>query len=216
MKMSNCILIIFGLFFICGFADQVFSQSLSSEPSTRPNIVKFNATSVLFGTSILSYERSISRKISIESSIKFVGTGLNIGSLKTIQSGYAFDIGAKFWLLPFNGNELELIYNNENVLEGIYLKPGVGFNSFIERGFGKKFINIGSDLGTQFIINDRFCIDLYTGSYFLAGKFSAPKDRKYLIGRGTYESIEYTVSTGEFFSFYIIGISLGIRMGYRF
>jgi hypothetical protein len=212
------------------------------------NTIKINLTSfVLYNGFQLNYERILSKKSSITvwgGPVQFpmptiiANSSLNLDKNK-VKSGYTFGADYRFYLAS---------ENKYAAPHGVYLAPYFSFYHFNNQRTGRDtangnaiglsttmdFLNLGAQLGYQFVIKNRFVIDCVllgpaVSSYYfslqLKGDLSgdhnenvqkileALKD-KYPLFKDLANGGK--ISTSGISNFWSVGFRYAIHIGYRF
>ena len=137
----------------------------------KPEIFKVNPFSIPASQSLLlSYERALTHDRAVEMRIKFLNIAI-VGDSNN-NFGIGGDIGYKV--------KMRSIFNSDNdhdyghLAHGAYFKGLIGFhyqndkpNNVIQREY--RLVNVGLEVGKQFIFQNSFCLDLYVGLHFYAG-----------------------------------------------
>jgi hypothetical protein len=224
------------------------SASIKHEKELK-NIIKLNITSwILYSNGVqFAYERLLSNHTSVTLFGGYISfpmpsvidnSPLNFDKNKT-KSGYAFGSEFRFYLSK---------ENKYDAPHGVYLAPFISFYHFNNQRYGKDttnqdqltlnttmdFLNIGGELGYQFVIKKRFTVDCVLfgpaiSSYYFSLKLngSNPGDyseqvqaildaikQKYPILKDL--SNGEKVSTSGVSNFWSLGFRYVIQIGYRF
>ncbi len=175
--------------------------------------IKLNGIAFFNDALNVTYEKSLNPFYSWESTFKIVG--LNFSDTH-VTRGASVDFGYKIRLkriLSENDN-----YMSKHILEGGYLIPKIGFSYLVNdtRGFSgiittSQIFNLGIDVGKQWILLEKYSIDVFMGMHYLTGIVrtdSAP---------GT--NIFFTpirINNGDLIGQDQRAISVGIRFGILF
>lgn len=150
----------------------------------KRNNIKLNFLGIAGGSTILSYERGLNPFSSVEGSVKLHGVG--VGDEAKNKSGFGIE-GAykmKFGKLFGKGD-----YRPKHLLNGFYLKPGLGFsaaktkvwvgssyntvtntttNIYSDKEYN--YFHGGLDIGKQWILNNKLSLEPYAGLHYYGGK----------------------------------------------
>ncbi len=246
--MRICIVILFALIVSTHGEAQQDSSYIKHEKQLK-NIAKLNITSwILYSNGVqLAYERLLSSHTSVTlfgGYIQFPmpsiidNSPLNFDKNKT-KSGYVI------------GSEFRFYLSKENKYEaphGVYLAPFVSFYHFNNQRYGRDstnqdqlslsttmdFLNIGGELGYQFVIKKRFTVDCVLfgpaiSSYYFSLKLNGSTSGDYsdrvqeiLDAIKQKYPLLKDLSNGEKLStsgvsnFWSIGFRYVIQIGYRF
>jgi hypothetical protein len=213
------------------------------------NSIKINLTSwILYANGVqLNYERILSPKRSITvfgGIVEFpmptiiANSPLNFDKNKS-KSGFALGSEYRFYLAK---------ENKDPAPHGVYLAPFISYYHFNNQRFGHDstnqdnlslsttmdFLNIGGELGYQFVIKRRFVIDCVMfgpaiTSYYFSVKLNGSTSGDY--SQEVQDILEamkqkfpllrdltngQTVSTGGISNFWSLGFRYAIHIGYRF
>lgn len=133
------------------------------------NNIKVNFLGLGGGHTILTYERGLSPKNSVEAQLKISGLGFQNESGK---SGIGLDVGYKLKLGSLYKKRDE--YRPKHLLEGSYFRPVLGFNSAsYDEGQYRRYTyaHFGLDIGVQWILSNIVSLDLFTGWHYFGGSF---------------------------------------------
>ena len=170
-------------------------DTIASKEKSHPNVVKLNISApIVYNNAIMgSYERVLSshRSFSIYGgycefpSPSIIADNENLHFINNKQkSGFAIGGDYRFYLAS---------ENKYAAPRGVYLAPFISYYSFtntrtltytdsisttpLEGKFGASFFNVGASLGYQFVIKNRFVIDMVLfGPSITAYKFTAKLD----------------------------------------
>ncbi|HEY4968170.1 MAG TPA: hypothetical protein VII28_17310 [Puia sp.] len=230
-------------------AAQVTDSAKITFQKDYKNSIKINLTSfILYSTGIqLNYERLLSSKRSITvfgGYIQFpmptviANSPLNFDKNKT-KNGYSIGSEYRFYLTS---------ENKYAAPHGVYLAPFISYYHFNNTRTGRdttnpdnqltlnttlSFLNIGGELGYQFVIKNRFVIDCVLfgpaiSSYYFSLKMSGSSGdynehlqevldalkEKYPLLKDLSNGVK--VSTSGVSNFWSLGFRYGINIGYRF
>jgi len=179
LKLSVIVIVIVSLFLLFFTIQTLFSQESESKENNFKNTVKVNLTNpMIFGDKCytLGYERLIGKKQSFEVNIgrfslpKFIG--VNIDSIEQIDSeteskGFHSSLEYRFYLMK---------ENKYIAPRGVYIGPYATYNSFSRNilhsatteeftgdfttGLAFRAVNIGFQLGYQFVFWKRVSLDM--------------------------------------------------------
>jgi hypothetical protein len=167
-------LIVFVL--LAWWASLVFAQDKDSIMNERKNVVKFLPVNIPFHSISFEYERMINDKNSLT-------LGVGLPNQKSIDGKYGLDANSDFKNVEFGTMHLRAAYRHytgEGMLpKGFYIEPYLKYqhikgasdisgiddqtNVSYSGGLDVKLnsINLGFQLGTQFLIAKRITLDLY-------------------------------------------------------
>jgi hypothetical protein len=213
------------------------------------NVIKLNITSwILYSNGLqLNYERILSKNRSITifgGPIEFpmptviANSPLNFDKNKS-KSGFVIGSEYRFYLSA---------ENKDAAPHGVYLAPFISYYHFNNQRYGRDttnqdnlvlntsmdFLNIGGELGYQFVIKKRFVVDCVMfgpaiTSYYFGVKLTGSTSGDY--SQQVQDILEAmkqkfpllkdltngeTVSTGGISNFWSIGFRYAIQIGYRF
>jgi len=172
--------------------------------------LKINFSTIIGNNLIMTYERAISPLSSIETSIKIFGLGLIDDGRN--RRGMGLDFGYKMKLKSlFKSNGT---YRPSHLLHGGYVKPMIGFHAlnrnriFSSSRVSHRLMNIGMDIGKQWILNNKLSIDIHTGLHYYGGS-------EYITNTNGISDEVYlsSFSGGDIVGFANLALSFGIRIG---
>jgi len=156
------------------FQDELEDADLYAD--NNKNAWKIDFMSPLFGSTILSYERSIKPGFSLEASIGIIGAGMDFEEIR--PRGALVKFGPRFMKTPdFRQGSLRYYH----VLKGAYIQPLITFGAFAadERYYTYDPITMNSQsyttrqtttygslmivLGKQAVYSNVFLFDIYAG-----------------------------------------------------
>ncbi len=168
------------------------TDTIASKEKSYRNVVKLNISApIVYNSAIMgSYERVLSSNRSVTiyggycefPSPSIIAENDNLKFINNKQkSGFAIGADYRFYLAK---------ENKYTAPRGVYLAPFISYYSFtntrtltytdsisttpLDGKFGASFFNIGASLGYQFVIKNRFVVDMVLlGPSFTAYKFSA-------------------------------------------
>lgn len=155
--MQKKLLFIIGMFFTVS----VFGQTDKAQNS---NVIKVNPLGLIFGNASVSFERVINPKSAFQVNLLF-GSRTFYSTQKYVNFGAGVDY--RFYLSK-----------NQEAPRGVYVSPGLGFNSTKVTSGGDTFKGSGliakGVLGNQWVFKNQFVIDLFAGaSYYFNGDLGA-------------------------------------------
>jgi hypothetical protein len=210
-------------------SEMEFSKELTNAHNyedNKRNALKLDFLSPITGNTSISYERNLKPGRSIEGTLGFIGLGLNTDDRNAggvfIKAGYKFIKDPDFYLRGMQYTHL---------LKGAYLKPelmlgfyaaneyywierydsnGYWFDSEEKRVRGQVFSGaLHLVLGKQWIIDNAFLIDFYSGIGY-GFQASDKPDSDYYYSPATYH---YGYTVGEDVP---ISFSVGLKIGFLF
>lgn len=175
--------------------------------------LKLNFFAVRGNDVILTYERALSPQTAIETTLKILGFPFFDNG--TDNKGIGIDVGYKMKLKSLF--KKDGTFRPEHILHGSYLKPVLGFHGFNnERSFSGstrtsyRLINLGLDLGKQWILNKTVSLDLFIGFHYYGGTEKRTVN-------GVTDDIGFNgFAIGDLAGGDNSAISFGLRVGYLF
>lgn len=172
--------------------------------------LKINFSTLIGNNVILTYERALSPKNSIETTIKVIGLGIFPNARN--RRGMGLDIGYKMKLGSVFKNDGA--YRPNHLLHGGYVKPMIGFHAlsqntlFSSSRTSYRMINIGLDIGKQWIFNNNLSIDIHTGFHYYGGS------ENMINTNGISDEVTLSsFSGGDIVGFENVAFSFGLRIG---
>lgn len=192
----------------------------------RKHLLKVDIFSPTLGVSSFAYEKSIRPGRSYEIGLGIVGLGVNPclfckTSFDPNLFGFFLRVGYKFIHYPLNFTKTSQLYTKgklPHLLSGTYLRPEVvlanyRYNDIADRYSSATFRNTGVaimlNMGTQFIIRNRFAIDFFGG--LGVGRMSTTQISKNFY----YRDYQYLITDFGFGRPDKSKIGISIQMGFK-
>lgn len=195
------------------------AQEQTPNQESKKNVVKVDFLTPLFGSTCLSYERSIRPGVGLEGTIGLIGLGADMTGLQP-----------KGGLVKFGPRFMHATGNKSSILRGTYLQPQIilgayesqfewypdGHPSQLTVREQNSYINIMLVLGKQMVFSNVFAIDYYCGFGYGFTNIKTLTDMSGI--NGEYEkSFAHTygaLTVGD--ESFPLAISAGIKLGYLF
>lgn len=177
--------------------------------------LKINFFAVRGNDIIMTYERALTPQTSIETTIKMLGFPFFDNNNGSDDKGIGIDVGYKMKLKSLF--KKDGTFRPEHLLHGSYIKPVIGFHGFNnESSFSGatrtsyRLINLGLDIGKQWILNKTISMDLFIGFHYYGGSEKRTVN-------GITDDVGFNgFAIGDLAGDGNSAISFGLRLGYLF
>lgn len=172
--------------------------------------LKINFLALRGNDIILTYERALSPQTALEMSLKILGFPFFDNG--NDHKGVGMDVGYKMKLKSLFKKDGS--YRPDHLLHGSYAKPMIGFHGFnYDNGSRRttyRLINVGIDVGKQWILNKTVSLDIHIGFHYYGGS------EKRTVNGITDDVGLNGFGIGDLAGGENVAASLGFRIGYLF